>query len=250
MKILTIVIAFLSMLLMITPFAVQAQKPAKVTITINSLFAKSSDACGKMDFFAKIYIGEKVKSFPVREGNNLTNLNWQFTAFTPADKITFSVEIWDDDDFACGGGDDRVNVDGTSNKITKTFSTLVPYNHDMRSWGVQTAGNEVAEIVFHINIEPEAGKVASVPVTSPVTTVPATPGTITRIPVTRQAPKIILLTKGNWLIKEIYTRSAGAYFPTFLFTHAPNCKKDNYFSFNLKINPFLSYLFQIKVYNL
>ena len=252
MKKLTIVIAFLSMLLMIIPFAIKAQKPAKVTVTIKSLLAKSSDACGNMDFFAKIYIGSHVKSFPVREGNNLTNLNWQYTAFTTADEITFSVEIWDDDDFACGGGDDRVNVEGTSNKITRTFTTLYRSDHDISSRGKPSSGNEVAEIVFRINIEVEAGKVASVPVTPdqvPVrpVTVPVKPVIVPVKPVSLPEAVVSkkgILTKGGiWRIVQKYMRLGldtagvpgrpGGWLPMFLLDPSiRNCQKDNYYQFN------------------
>jgi hypothetical protein len=214
MKKLIAEIVLFSMFFIVTPFAIQAQelKPAKVTVTIKSLKAKSSDACGEMDFFAKIYIGGGVKSFQVREGNNVTDLNWQYTSLTLADKITFSVEIWDDDDFACGGGDDRVNVDGTSNKITQTFSTLLRIDRDMITGGAPSGSNEVANIIYHITIEPA---VASVPVTPP------------------SPLKTMFLTKGIWKIVEIYRKIGSGWFPTFkLSNYVRDCQKDNYYKFN------------------
>jgi hypothetical protein len=252
MKKITITFVLFPILFMATPFAIKAQKPAKVTVTIKSLRAWSSDACGNMDFFAKIYIGGQVKSFPVREGNYLTNLNWQFTSFTPADSITFSVEIWDDDDFACGGGDDRVNVEGTSNKITRTFTTLLRSDHDILSRGKPSPGNEVAEIVFHINIEVEAGKAPTVP-TYPATpdpvpvrpvTVPVKPVTVPVKPITLPeavvSKKGILTEGGIWRIVQKYTRLGldtagrpGGWFPMFLLDPSiRNCQKDNYYQFN------------------
>jgi hypothetical protein len=241
MKKRTATFVLLLIFFMITPFAIQAQKPAKVTVTIKSLKALSSDACGYMDFFAKIHIGAQVKSFPVREGNDLKNLNWQYIAFTRADKVTITVEIWDDDDFACGGGDDRVNVELTSNKATRTITTLSRFNSDMVTNGRPSPGNEVAELVFHITIEPEAGKVASVPVTSdpvPVrpVTVPVKPVTVPVKPITlpeEVVSKKGILTGGIWKIVEKYTKVGTGWLPTFVFTNiVPNCKKDNYYSFS------------------
>jgi hypothetical protein len=105
MKKITAAIALSLMLFILTPFVLKAQNQAKVTVTIKSLQATTVDACiGKMDFFAKIIIGGKVKSFPIREGNNLQNLNWQYTTIiNQEDFVNINIEIWDDDDAACGG---------------------------------------------------------------------------------------------------------------------------------------------------
>ncbi len=209
-----------SIFFMVSPFAiqVQAQYGAKVTVTIKSLRALSSDACGEMDFFAKINIGGIIKSFPVREGNNLTNLNWQFTRHIPAENVTYFIEIWDDDEVFCGEADDRVNVNGHLNKITIALSTLVAQNFDKRFTGVRTDGNEVAEILFN------------------TTVVPAEPATA---PITPLSKKDIL-AKGIWKIKDIFKKLSipgmpanpdVPYISTFLLNLVPNCKKDNYYYF-------------------
>lgn len=214
------VIVLFSMLFILTPFAIQAQyynDKARVTIAINQLHAISTDACpgvGGMDFFAIIRVGRSVKRFKVEEGNNLYHLDdsWQFTHLTSADKVTFTIEIWDDDDAFCGGGDDRVNVDGRLSKITKTLSTLEPYDQEIRSWGVQNSrniggdDNEVAFITYRITIVPAR-------VVTPA-----------------------FLTIGNWRKKRVMESINGAVTDIdFLNTHLiETCKKDDYYQFNLR----------------
>ncbi len=88
-------------------------KPAnvKVTIRIDRLKAISKDACNaKMDFMGKIkMIGVTVKSFLVMEGNDISP-GWEVASLSlPGGKPTpIWIEIWDDDDAFCGGGDDVV----------------------------------------------------------------------------------------------------------------------------------------------
>lgn len=150
------------MLLAISPFAVQAQDMARVTVSILSLKGISSDACGgKMDFFGKFRIGAAVKEFP---GLNFLSRppvlipSMEFSKTTGLDFITVSIEVWDADDRFCGGGDDKVCVDAGSNVITKTFSTLENKNQNFTSVGTcsvsGTSGTEKAEIKYNITIEP------------------------------------------------------------------------------------------------
>jgi hypothetical protein len=160
-KIIAAIVLF-SMLFMATPFAVQAQDMARVTVSILSLKGISSDACGgKMSFFGKFRIGAVVKEFP---GLNFFSRPQvlipvtQFSTTTRLDFITVSIEVWDGDDRFCGGGDDKVCVDGRSNVITKTFSTLENKNQDFTSVGTcivsGTSGTEKGEIKYNITIEP------------------------------------------------------------------------------------------------
>jgi hypothetical protein len=137
-----------SILFMMTPFVLPAQERATVTVTIKNLRAISSDACGDMDFFAKIRIGGKLKTFPVREGDNIT-VNWQFTATTALDSVTTLIEIWDEDDAFCGGGDDAVIVNPTG-------SQRLSFSVSPADWGAKTttvigkriSGKEQAEITY------------------------------------------------------------------------------------------------------
>jgi hypothetical protein len=162
MKKIIIVTAFFSMFLIATPFAVQAQDMARVTLSIQSLKGISRDACGgKMGFYGNFKIGGAVKKFP---GLNFFSRPQilipvtQFSTTTRLDFITVSIEVWDDDDRFCGGGDDKVCVDGRSNVITKTFSTLENKNQNFTSVGTcnvsGTSGTEKGEIKYNITIEP------------------------------------------------------------------------------------------------
>jgi len=156
MKKTTIVYIFFLLHVLTTPMFLQAQDKATITVTIKSLKATSTDACnGKMDFYAKIHIGEKVKNFPVREGNNLQELNWRFVATTDKDVITPTIEIWDDDDSFCGGGDDAVSISGSINKVRKTLNTSESQNLEYSSIGTSSRnGSEIGQITYSISIVP------------------------------------------------------------------------------------------------
>lgn len=158
-KTITAIMLF-SMFLILMPFIVKAQDKAKVTVTINSLTALSTDACnGKMDFYAKIHIGGKIKTFPVREGNSLRNLNWQFTTTTDLGLITTLIEIWDEDGDICGGGDDEVCVSGNSYRVRQSLSTREYKSQDYISSGDRTCNySERAKISYNITIEPIKSK--------------------------------------------------------------------------------------------
>jgi len=160
MKKTTVVFKFFMLHVLTTPLFLQAQDKATVTVTIKSLKATSTDACnGKMDFYAKIRIGEKVKDFPVREGNNLQELNWQFVATTEKAVIIPLIEIWDDDDSFCGGGDDEVSTSGSSNRVRKTLSTSEYQNLDYSSNGTASRnGGEIGQITYSISIVPIKSK--------------------------------------------------------------------------------------------
>jgi hypothetical protein len=200
MKKITAVIAFFSTFFMITPVALKAQNQAKVTVTIKSLRATSIDACNeKMDFYAKIKIGDAVKTFPVKEGNFLRNPGFQFTTLANDNFITVSIEIWDEDDLACGGEDDKVCVEGISNKVSKSYFIKDNKNDDFSSEGICTSsGTEKAAISYNITIE---------------------------------ATKTGFLTNGTWkaVTKEI-KRGSGAWeelIPAF-----PACEIDNRYEFS------------------
>ncbi len=204
-KTITAIMLF-SMFLILMPFIVKAQDKAKVTVTINSLTALSTDACnGKMDFYAKIHIGEKVKTFPVREGNNLRGLNWQFTTTTRQDLITPIIEIWDDDEAVCGGGDDEVCVSGNSYRVRQSLSTREYKSQDYISSGDQTCNySERAKISYNITIEPIKSKTE-------------------------------LLTQGIWkhVISEHKSRESGGIWLPNLLPVTPDCKSDDQYVFRV-----------------
>lgn len=82
----------------------------KLTLTVASLQAKSKDSCNeKMDFYAKLKIGNnRTYKTSIKEGNYIRP-NWRNSA-TITGKTRVLVEIWDEDDSFCGGGDDKVDV--------------------------------------------------------------------------------------------------------------------------------------------
>jgi hypothetical protein len=207
MKKITTAIAFSLMLFILTPFVLRAQNQAKVTVTIKSLQANTVDAClGEMDFFAKIIIGGKVKSFPVREGNILKNLNWQYTTIiNQEDLVNISIEIWDDDDAACGGKDDRVCVDDYKTVISKTYSTRENINQDISSSGGCNSG-----IVEDLLSEVESAKIV--------------------YNITIELTKTGFLTDGTWkLVTKEIKRGSGSW--ETLIPSIPACESDNLYEF-------------------
>lgn len=128
------------------------QAIVKVTIRIDRLRAISKDACNAtMDFMGKIkLLGVTVKSFPVMEGNDISP-GWEVTtASIPGGKPTpIWIEIWDDDDAVCGGGDDAVIVNPTG-------SQRLSFSVRPTAWGATTttvtgkkvSGKEQAEITY------------------------------------------------------------------------------------------------------
>lgn len=188
------------------PFLLQAQPKATVTVTIKNLRAISSDACNEMDFYAKIYIGGKLKTFPVREGNNIT-VNWQFTATTDQDSVTSLIQIWDEDAAFCGDGDDEVCVSGNSKRVVQKFSTREYKNENFSSYGTCTrGGTENAHISYNITIVPVKTKTQ-------------------------------LLTQRNWKIVAIEKQdNLGRWRSAYLasFSLAPACEKDNCYVFRIK----------------
>jgi hypothetical protein len=192
--------------LMAIPFALHAQDMARVTVTIKSLtyLATATDATdptvGTMDFYAKIFIGDKMKKFPVRTGNQLRDLNWQFTTTTSSLTANIRIEVWDYDAFFTGS-DDRVCVDGKSSGIAKTISTMEIYNLDFHSRNrCNENGRESAAISYNITIEP-----------------------------TRTA----YLIRGVWKqVKSEIKTGNGEWEQLINTSGSPNCRADDFFIFN------------------
>jgi hypothetical protein len=165
MKKIPAVIALFSMLFLIAHVSLKAQVMAKVTVTIKSLTSASQDACGEMDFYAKILIGNQVKTFPVMEGHHILP-NWQFVTTTKLNIIPVRIVIMDEDDAFCGGGDDTVCVDGNTHLISTSFRTREHTDRDFSPSGLITGPPhgigrddnrlcvEKANIIFNITIEP------------------------------------------------------------------------------------------------
>ena len=149
------VIPFFSMFLMAIPFALQAQDMARVTVTIKSLGAIETDAWdGNPEIYAKIFIGDKIKKFPVSKGKPVRNLNWQFTTTTSSSTANIRIEAWEFDKLLAGG-DDMICVAGNSNIITKSISNMQIYNADFQSRGSCTnKGGLTGGISYNITIEP------------------------------------------------------------------------------------------------
>ena len=155
MKKITAVISLFLMFLMATTFALQAQDMARVTVNIKSLGAGASDLWeGKTEVYAKIFINDKIKKFPVKTGKPVRNLNWQFTTTTSGSTANIRIEAWEYDALI-EGGDDIVCVDGNSTAITKNISTMKISNADFHSRGSCTgSGKESGAISYNITIEP------------------------------------------------------------------------------------------------
>ncbi len=155
MKRITAAIVLFLMLFMATPFAVQSQDMARVTVNIINLHALSIDACEYMDFFATIKIGGAEKKFSFAGDRPHRRLDWSFSTTTVQQQATVSMEIWDKDGPFCGDADDRVCVEGTSNVITKTVNCMQILNQEFNSEGTcHRSGTEKAQIKYSIIIEP------------------------------------------------------------------------------------------------
>ena len=155
MKKIISVIPLFSMFLMVTPFAIQAQDMARVTVNIINLQELSIDACEYMDFFATIKIGGAEKKFSFAGDRPHRRLDWSFSTNTVQQQATVSIEVWDKDGPFCGDADDRVCVEGTSNVITKTLNCMQIFNQEFKSEGTcHRSGTEKAAIKYSIIIEP------------------------------------------------------------------------------------------------
>lgn len=194
-------VIFFSIYCMAAPFTVMGQDKAKVTVTIKNLTAISTDACNqKMDFYGNITIDGKTKSFPLMEGNNIRP-NWQFVTTTDKEIVTPLIQILDDDDALCGGGDDEVSISGSASRIRKSLVTTESQTKDFTSQGTSSNnGNEMARISFTINIEPT---------------------------------KTGFLTKGNWKnVRKEYKTGSGPWEELHITTIPPTCETaDNFHIF-------------------
>lgn len=89
----------------------------EIRISIVRLRAESEDACGgRLDFYSNLSLTAAGRTFQrktdVHEGNLIRPVNWSISAPLPAGQQRFSasIEVMDDDDFFCGGGDDVVDI--------------------------------------------------------------------------------------------------------------------------------------------
>jgi hypothetical protein len=143
---------FLSTVYLLSSFALAEKATSyntKVTVRIDRLRAISTDACnGKMDFKGKITIIKAIKNFPVMEGNNITP-GWEFTTTTINKGINIKIDISDDDDALCGGGDDVVIVDPTgAQTILIYIDPRYPGTKTTTVLGKKISGKEQAEITY------------------------------------------------------------------------------------------------------
>jgi hypothetical protein len=199
-KIIAAITVFL-MFLLVFPITLHAQDMARVTVTIKSLAALSSDSWeGKSEVYAKIFIGNKIKTFPVQTESQLRNLNWQFTTTTSSSTANIRIEVWEKDALF-GGKDDIVCVDSKSNAITKNISTMEIYNFDFHSRGsCVEKGGLTGGITYNITIEP-----------------------------TRTA----YLIQGVWKQVKSEIKTGNGEWEQLLNTSgSPNCRADDFFIFN------------------
>lgn len=95
-----------------------------LTMTIERLIAKSKDSCNeKMDFYTIAKMNRRnLGKKGIKEGNNIRP-NWSYkTKVVPNATVAVELEVWDEDDTWCGGGDDRVDV---TNYLSETLKLRV-----------------------------------------------------------------------------------------------------------------------------
>ncbi|NOT90980.1 hypothetical protein [Ferruginibacter sp.] len=125
----------------------------KVIVRIDRLKAISKDACNaKMDFKGAITIHTVKKSFPVMEGNDIRP-GWEFSTPSAQKFINIKIDIWDDDDALCGGGDDAVIVNPTgSQTLSISLDPNLPGTKTTTVTGKKVSGKEQAEITYTTTI--------------------------------------------------------------------------------------------------
>jgi len=136
-----------------TPPGMKVAQAVKVTVRIDRLRAISHDACnGKMDFKGKITIYQAKKSFPVMEGNDIRP-GWEFSTTLNQKGINIYIDIWDDDDAICGGGDDAVIVNPSgAQAITIRLDPAQLGSRTTTMTGKRVSGKEQGEITFTTTI--------------------------------------------------------------------------------------------------
>jgi endonuclease/exonuclease/phosphatase family metal-dependent hydrolase len=107
------------------PPSIPIDTDRNVKVQVDRLRALSTDSCNeRMDFFGHLELRGSIptvgKDFGVREGNDI-NPGWSVEATVPAGVRTVDavIQVKDDDDAVCGGGDDDVDtnpLNGPSNR--------------------------------------------------------------------------------------------------------------------------------------
>lgn len=104
-------------------FEARVNTKKTMTLSINNLYAKSKDACGQMNFYAKTTISRgRTRTTAQKEGNRIRP-NWRHSEkVSPSALTSVKVEIMDyDRGIRCGGGDDKVDVNPERNKTALLF---------------------------------------------------------------------------------------------------------------------------------
>lgn len=151
------------------------QQDKQLTVTVNRLKAWSKDSCNQfMDFYGHMSIndGQEVKrSFKVYEANEISP-NWQLSKRIKGGVRTARVwiKIRDDDDVACGGGDDDVDINPDRRQkalrlaVNLQNGEIRAYDRDWRRLGKVVGrigspvelrgfnGKEVAGITFTVSV--------------------------------------------------------------------------------------------------
>lgn len=87
------------------------------------------------------------------EGNDIRP-GWEFTVNSIQKQINIKIEIWDDDDALCGGGDDIVIVDPNgASKVSVSLDPAHPGTKTSTLSGKKISGKEQGEIKFTITTE-------------------------------------------------------------------------------------------------
>lgn len=88
-------------------------EPKHLSVEVTQLQAKSKDSCNQfMDFYGRIKLGTvEPTRFGIHEGNDI-GPDWVASKYIAANTspINAYIDVRDEDDFFCGGGDDDVDV--------------------------------------------------------------------------------------------------------------------------------------------
>jgi endonuclease/exonuclease/phosphatase family metal-dependent hydrolase len=115
------------------PVPVPIDRNRYTTLTINRLLALQDDSCEAMEFYAKemrLENGASASgSFGVTEGDDIAP-NWSISSSVAAGVTSFDafVNIDEEDDFVCGGGDDNVDINPLLDERDLRFRTYLTSN--------------------------------------------------------------------------------------------------------------------------
>lgn len=118
-------VAFLALL----PLGAQAQQRWQITVVIERVQNKGSgDACaGSQDFYAIVnFPGDRQVAAYIDGHDDLVPGNWEFTFETELYEIPVAIDIWEDDNWFCGGDNDHIDVSAGAGQTLGFAVELAP----------------------------------------------------------------------------------------------------------------------------